>query len=118
MHFLTFATRYDKQLSDEDKEADEDKELLYLIALETDWTKLDEWFNNHGLEQGFTFIITHSEKDKEDSLPRRHTYYCMRGRRYVPQKEAQINDERDTGHHMVEGIHELVENIGMVASRF
>ncbi|PKY53695.1 hypothetical protein RhiirA4_472057 [Rhizophagus irregularis] len=52
----------DKQLSDEDKEADEDKELLYPIALETDWTKLDEWFNNHGLEQGFT----HSEKDKED----------------------------------------------------
>ncbi|CAB4426212.1 unnamed protein product [Rhizophagus irregularis] len=53
------------QLSDEDKEADEDKELLYPIALETDWTKLDEWFNNHGLEQGFT----HSEKDKEDGLP-------------------------------------------------
>ncbi|CAB4426213.1 unnamed protein product [Rhizophagus irregularis] len=44
----------------------------------------------------------------------------MRGRRYVPQKEAQINDERDTGHHMVEGIHnhELVENIGMVTLRY
>jgi hypothetical protein len=58
------------------------------------------WFNNHGLERGFAFTITHSEKDKEDGLPRRRTYSCMKGRRYVPRKEAQINDERDTGHHM------------------
>ncbi|PKK61223.1 hypothetical protein RhiirC2_792136 [Rhizophagus irregularis] len=109
----------DEQLSDEEEEADEDKELLYPIVLEmvfTDWTKLDEWFDNHGLERGFAFTITHSEKDKEDGLPRRRIYSCMRGRRYVPRKEAQINDERDTGHHTVEGNHN--ENIGMVASRY
>ncbi|CAB5383718.1 unnamed protein product [Rhizophagus irregularis] len=74
--------------------------VITIIVLLMYFTVFIRWFNNHGLEQGFTFIITHSEKDKEDSLPRRHTYYCMRGRRYVPQKEAQINDERDTGHHM------------------
>ena len=101
------------------------------------------WLDNHGLEQGFAFTITHSEKDKEDGLPRRRTYACMKGRKYVPQKEAQKNDERNTGHHTggnckfyintyrrkkenlvyitkVEGEHNhaLVENIGMVASHY
>jgi hypothetical protein len=27
------------------------------------------WLDNHKLEQGFAFTITHSKKDKEDGLP-------------------------------------------------
>jgi hypothetical protein len=100
-------------------------------------------FNNHGLERDFAFTITHSEKDKEDSLPQHRTYSCIKGQKYVPQKEVQINDERNnTGHHTGDckfhinayhrkknnlihitkvkdnHNHELVENIGMVASRY
>ena len=56
------------------------------------------WLDNHGLEQGFAFTITHSEKDK-DGLPRRRTYVCTKGRKYVQRKEAQKIDERNTGHH-------------------
>ena len=46
------------------------------------------WLNNHGLEQGFAFTITHSEKDKDNGLPRRRTYACIKGQKYVPRKEA------------------------------
>ncbi|CAB5310046.1 unnamed protein product [Rhizophagus irregularis] len=66
-----------------------------------DWKKLDKWLDKHGLEQGFAFTITHSDKDKHDSFPRRRTYACTKGRAYVPQKEAHINEERDRGHHSV-----------------
>ncbi|CAG8704310.1 5391_t:CDS:2, partial [Funneliformis caledonium] len=33
------------------------------------WKKLDEWLENHELEQGFAFTITHSDKDKDDDFP-------------------------------------------------
>ncbi|CAG8854596.1 45475_t:CDS:2, partial [Gigaspora margarita] len=55
------------------------------------WAELDKWLDNHGLESGFAFTITHSEKDKEDKISRRHVYKCM--------KEAHIVKERDSGHH-------------------
>ncbi|CAB4479910.1 unnamed protein product [Rhizophagus irregularis] len=123
----------------------ENQEKLYQVAPEmafTDWKKLDEWLDKHGLEQGFAFTITHSDKDKHDSFPRRRTYACTKGRAYVPRKEAHINEERDRGHHSGdckfyinayrrkrdnlvyitkingEHNHPLVENINMVASRY
>ncbi|CAB5172146.1 unnamed protein product [Rhizophagus irregularis] len=107
-----------------------------------DWKKLDKWLDKHGLEQGFAFTITHSDKDKHDSFPRRRTYACTKGRAYVPQKEAHINEERDRGHHSGdckfyinayrrkrdnlvyitkingEHNHPLVENINIVASHY
>ncbi|RHZ90045.1 hypothetical protein Glove_9g61 [Diversispora epigaea] len=47
--------------------------LLYPIAPKMSfntWINLDKWLENHGLEQGFAFTITHSEKDKKNGLPR------------------------------------------------
>ena len=100
------------------------------------------WLDNHGIEHGFAFTITHSEKDKEDGFPRRRTYTCMKGRAYVPRKNAHTSEDRNRGHHSsdcmfrinayrwkqdnlvhiskVNGTHnhELVENIHMVAARY
>ncbi|CAB5359026.1 unnamed protein product [Rhizophagus irregularis] len=119
----------------------ENQEKLYQVAPEmafTDWKKLDEWLDKHGLEQGFAFTITHSDKDKHNSFPRRRTYACTKGRAYVPH----INEERDRGHHSGdckfyintyrrkrdnlvyitkingEHNHPLVKNINMVASHY
>jgi hypothetical protein len=39
--------------------------VITIIVLLMYFTVFIRWFNNHGLEQGFT----HSEKDKEDGLP-------------------------------------------------
>ncbi|CAG8676325.1 1684_t:CDS:2 [Gigaspora margarita] len=47
-----------------------------------------QWLDNHGKEYGFTFTITHSKKDKENGIPRRHKYRCMKGRPYIMHKEA------------------------------
>ncbi|CAG8800778.1 20326_t:CDS:2, partial [Gigaspora margarita] len=53
-------------------------------------SKLDKWFNSHGLENGFAFMITYSKKDKEDGIPRRRTYKCTKDRLYVSRKEAHV----------------------------
>ncbi|RHZ69350.1 hypothetical protein Glove_284g28 [Diversispora epigaea] len=45
---------------------------LYPVVSEMsfdNWTNIDNWLKNHGLEQGFTFTITHSKKDKNDEIP-------------------------------------------------
>ncbi|CAB4375740.1 unnamed protein product [Rhizophagus irregularis] len=105
----------------------ENQEKLYQVTPEiafTDWKKLDD------------------DKDKHDSFPRRCTYACIKGRAYVPRKEAHINKERDRGHHSGdckfyinayrrkrdnlvyitkingEHNHPLVKNINMVASHY
>ncbi|CAB5382761.1 unnamed protein product [Rhizophagus irregularis] len=138
----------------------ENQEKLYQVTPEiafTDWKKLDDdiielnlllenynsgLIDKHGLEKGFAFTITHSDKDKHDSFPRRCTYACIKGRAYVPRKEAHINKERDRGHHSGdckfyinayrrkrdnlvyitkingEHNHPLVKNINMVASHY
>ncbi|CAB4492900.1 unnamed protein product [Rhizophagus irregularis] len=140
----------------------ENQEKLYQVAPEmafTDWKKLDDniielnlllenynsysgLIDKHGLEQGFAFTITHSDKDKHDSFPRRRTYACTKGQAYVLQKEAHINEERDRGHHSGdckfyinayrkkrdnlvyitkingEHNHPLVKNINIVASHY
>src|SRR4051794_24893548 len=57
------------------------------------------WLANHELEQGFAFTITHSDKDRQDGLPRRRVYTCTRGRKYVPKKEAHTKENRNTGHN-------------------
>ena len=57
------------------------------------------WLENHGLEQGFAFTITHSNKDRQDGLPRRRIYTCTRGQKYVPRKEAHTKESRNTGHN-------------------
>ncbi|CAG8593018.1 15602_t:CDS:2 [Gigaspora margarita] len=36
------------------------------------WVELDKWLDNHGLESGFAFMITHSETNKENKIPWRH----------------------------------------------
>ncbi|CAG8519869.1 8953_t:CDS:2 [Racocetra fulgida] len=58
-------------------------------------TKFDQWTDNHRLERGFAFIITHSEKDKEDSVFWHRTYNCAKGQPYVPRKETYIINDRD-----------------------
>ncbi|CAG8796771.1 21042_t:CDS:2, partial [Gigaspora margarita] len=68
-----------------------ESELKYLIELEmsfNNWLDLDKWLNNHGIECGFVFTITYSEKDKEDRIPQHCTYKYMKGQPYVSQKEA------------------------------
>ncbi|CAG8598928.1 13144_t:CDS:2, partial [Funneliformis mosseae] len=48
-------------------------ELLYFVTLDMtfiNWKKLDEWLENHGLEQDFAFTITHNDKNKDDGFLR------------------------------------------------
>ncbi|CAG8816336.1 14647_t:CDS:2, partial [Cetraspora pellucida] len=102
----------------------------------------DKWVDNHGTECGFAFTITHSEKDKEDGIPRCRTYKCMKGRLYISKKEAHVINDRDSGHHTtgctfhvnayrrkkdnliyvskIDGQHNhaLVDNINMVAPHY
>ncbi|RIB17033.1 hypothetical protein C2G38_2188426 [Gigaspora rosea] len=84
----------------EDIEAQENDNRMYIysITLEMDfanWADLDRWLDNHGKEYGFAFTITHSEKDKEDGIPRRRKYRRMKERPYVTHKEAHTTKERN-----------------------
>ncbi|CAG8818237.1 4599_t:CDS:2, partial [Gigaspora margarita] len=62
---------------------------MYPIALEMPFNNC--WLNNHEIENSFAFTITYSEKDKEDGIPRRCTYRCM--------KEAHVTEGRNRGYH-------------------
>ena len=92
--------------------------------------------------QGFAITITHSEKDKEDGLPRRRIYACSRGRRHMPKKEAHTKESRNKGYSSTDckfrvnayrrkndnlvyitkvenqHNHELVENIAILAPSY
>ncbi|CAG8724192.1 1521_t:CDS:2, partial [Rhizophagus irregularis] len=130
---------------EDDYEEIENLEPLYPITLEmtfTNWKKLDEFLENHGLERGFAFTITHSDKDKEDGFPRRRIYACSKGRSYNQQKNAHTDENRNRGHHTTdckfhvnayrrkkdnlihitkidgEHNHDLVDNIRMVTPHF
>ncbi|CAG8584661.1 6862_t:CDS:2, partial [Racocetra fulgida] len=95
----------------EDEKSDKDKiteqeleniEPLYSIAVNivfACWKELDQLLKNHGLENGFAVTITHSDNDKDDRLPRRRTYKCIKGRKYISCKKAHVLDDRDRGHH-------------------
>ncbi|CAG8852765.1 45397_t:CDS:2, partial [Gigaspora margarita] len=51
---------------------DNNEKIQFPLELEmsfNNWAELDKWLDNHGLESGFAFTITHSEKDKEDKIP-------------------------------------------------
>ncbi|CAG8490272.1 10122_t:CDS:2 [Gigaspora margarita] len=64
---------------------DNNKKIWFPFELKmsfNNWAELDKWLNNYGLESGFAFIITHSEKDKEDKISQPH-----------------IVKERDSGHY-------------------
>ncbi|CAG8769329.1 16861_t:CDS:2, partial [Gigaspora margarita] len=81
---------------------DNNEKIRFSLELEmsfNNWAELDKWLDNHGLESGFVFTITHSEKDKEDKIPRRYVYKYMKGRPYISRKKAHIVKERDSGHH-------------------
>ncbi|RIB27530.1 hypothetical protein C2G38_2160395 [Gigaspora rosea] len=106
------------------------------------WKELDEWLQGHGLEYGFAFMITHSEKDKEDGIPHHCVYTRIKGIKYILQKEAHIVKGCNKGHYAenckfhintyrrkkdnlvyitkIEGQynHELIKNIDMVASYY
>ncbi|CAG8584874.1 8742_t:CDS:2 [Diversispora eburnea] len=76
--------------------------LLYPVTTEMafdNWINFDEWLKNYGLEQGFAFTITHSEKDKNDGIPRWHIYACTKGRKYVARKEAHTKDSHNSAHN-------------------
>ncbi|CAG8822255.1 11958_t:CDS:2, partial [Gigaspora margarita] len=49
----------------------------------------------------FAFTITHSEKDKGDRIPWRHTYKYAKGRPYVPRKEAHVINDCDSDHNTI-----------------
>ncbi|CAG8496592.1 547_t:CDS:2, partial [Gigaspora margarita] len=58
------------------------------------WEDLVEWFNNHGLENEFAFIIIHSEKDKGNRIP-------STSQPYIPQKEAHVINDNDSSHNTI-----------------
>ncbi|RGB24467.1 hypothetical protein C1646_676363 [Rhizophagus diaphanus] len=130
---------------EDDYEEIKNLEPLYPITLEmtfTNWKKLDKFLENHGLERGFAFTITHSDKDKEDGFPRHRIYAYSKGRSYNQQKNAHTDENRNRGHHITdckfhvntyrqkkdnlvhitkidgEHNHDLVDNIRMVTPHF
>ncbi|CAG8608969.1 1931_t:CDS:2, partial [Cetraspora pellucida] len=91
----------------------------YPIALEMDfmnWEDLNRWLDNHGVEHGFAFTVTHSEKDKEDRIPRRRTYSdCQfHVNAYRHKKDNKIYITKIDGQHN----HALINNIEMVATHY
>ncbi|CAG8672173.1 23811_t:CDS:2 [Gigaspora margarita] len=77
----------------ESQNNEEYSELRYPIKLNKsfkDWEDLDEWFNNLGLESGFTFTITYSEKDKRDRIPWCCTYKYAKGRPMYLEKKHML----------------------------
>src|SRR6185312_17127455 len=58
---------------------------------------LHRHMNEHACTRGFAFAITKSER-AEDGHPRRRTYTCTKGQRFISRKEAHVLDERNRGH--------------------
>ncbi|CAG8673405.1 16366_t:CDS:2, partial [Gigaspora rosea] len=58
----------------------DNSEFTYPISLEMEFTKWNE-------------LDHHSEKDKNDGIPRCRTYKCIKGRPYILRKEVQAIKE-------------------------
>src|SRR5687768_3603993 len=62
---------------------------LYLYNNIRTFFVLLRWLENHGLEQGFAFTITHSDKDKDDGFPRRRIMHTQKVK-YIINKKKHI----------------------------
>ncbi|CAG8819597.1 29453_t:CDS:2, partial [Gigaspora margarita] len=112
---------------------------IHYIQLLQKWTLIIE---KNSMKYGFAFMIIHSEKDKENGIPRHYVYTCIKGKKYISRKEAHIVEGCNKEHYAenckfhintyhqkkdnlvyitkIEDQHnyELIKNIDIVASHY